>query len=564
MQLKQWWKEAIVYQIYPRSFLDSNGDGIGDLQGIIRKLDYIRDLGANVIWLCPIYDSPNADNGYDIRDYRAVMKEFGTMADFEELLAQAHRKGLKIVMDLVVNHTSDEHAWFQKSRQNPANRYRGYYIWKDGKNGTEPNNWGAVFGGPAWKYDDSAKQYYLHLFAEKQPDLNWENPEVRRDIFDMMTWWLEKGVDGFRMDVINAISKDQRFPDGERLPGQKYGSAWEYVSNGPRVHEFLQEMNRKVLSRYDIMTVGETSGITPEDALKYTGFDRHELNMVFQFDHVELGDDENGKWNDKRIPLCDLKEVITRWQTGLDGKAWNSLYFENHDQPRSVSRFADDGKYREKSAKLIATLLMTLQGTPFIYQGEEIGMTNVPFRAIGQFRDIETINAYRDLTSRYPEDQDRVMRYIRAKSRDNARTPMQWDDTENAGFSEAEPWLPVNPNYQEINVRKSLFDPDSVFHYYQEIIGLRKKYPALIYGSYLPLLEKDKRFFCYQRRWRDQTLLVVLNFSGENAQIELPEAIVRKNWSLVSSNESGCKDRPLTQSMTFGPYVSNVYLLQHA
>lgn len=562
MEPKQWWKEAVVYQIYPRSFLDSNGDGVGDLQGIIRKLDYIRSLGADVIWLCPIYDSPNADNGYDIRDYHTIMKEFGTMDDFEQLLSLAHEKGLKIIMDLVVNHTSDEHEWFRKSRQSPSSRYRGYYIWKDGKNGAGPNNWGSIFGGPAWKYDVTAKKYYLHLFAEKQPDLNWENPEVRQGIYEMMNWWLEKGIDGFRMDVINTISKDQQFADGEILPGQKYGCAWSRVANGPRVHEFLQEMNREVLSKYDLMTVGETSGITPKDALLYAGFDRHELNMVFQFEHMELGCDENGKWNDKPVPLRALKEVITRWQTALDGKAWNSLYLGNHDQPRSVSRFGSDGKYREKSAKLLATLLLTLQGTPFIYQGEEIGMTNVPFRSIGQFRDIETLNAYRELSLRYPAEEEKVMRSIRAKSRDNARTPMQWDDTVHAGFSSAEPWIEENPNYPEVNVSRNLSDPSSVFHYYQEMIRLRKKYPALIYGSYSPLLEEEEKIFCYQRQFEGQTLLILLNFSEEETQICLPEKVAGQNGSLLLSNHPILMDRHFTQTLKLQPYESDVFLLR--
>ncbi|WP_411676932.1 glycoside hydrolase family 13 protein [Caproicibacter sp.] len=557
---KKWWKEAVVYQVYPRSFLDSSGDGVGDLRGIIQKLDYIRDLGANVIWLCPIYDSPNADNGYDIRDYRKIMKEFGTMRDFEELLAQAHQKGLKIVMDLVVNHTSDEHEWFQKSRQSPANQYRGYYIWKDGKDGGEPNNWGAVFGGSVWKFDDSAKQYYMHLFAEKQPDLNWENPEVRKNVYDMMTWWLEKGVDGFRMDVINAISKDQRFPDGEVPPGQKYGDGWKHTTNGPRVHEFLQEMHREVLSKYDVMTVGETGGITTADAQKYAGFDRHELNMVFQFEHVDLGGNENGKWNDQPVALRDLKEIITRWQTELNGKAWNSLYFGNHDQPRSVSRFGSDGKFREKSAKLLATLLLTLQGTPFIYQGEEIGMTNVPFQNIGQFRDIETLNAYRELNGRYPGEEERVMRYIRAKSRDNARTPMQWDDTPNAGFSRAEPWIPVNPNYRRINVSQNLSDPDSVFHYYRKMIRLRRKFPALIYGFYRPLLEGHEQVICFEREYHDQTLLMVLNFSKEAAQVRLPDS-VDPSGTLLISNDPACENRILSKTMALPPFESRVYLL---
>lgn len=557
---KQWWKESIVYQIYPRSFLDSNGDGIGDLRGITKKLDYIHDLGADVIWLCPIYDSPNADNGYDIRDYRAIMKDFGTMEDFDELLSEAHRKGLKIIMDLVVNHTSDEHEWFRKSRMAPANSYRNYYIWKDGKNGAEPNNWGSVFGGSAWKYDPSVGQYYLHLFAEKQPDLNWENPEVRQDVYGMMTWWLQKGIDGFRMDVINAISKDQRFPDGEISHGQKFGSGWNYVTNGPRVHEFLHEMNQKVLSKYNIVTVGETGGITTKEALKYAGFDRHELNMVFQFEHVDLGSNEDGKWNDNPIDLHDLKEIVTRWQTELDGKAWNTLFLGNHDQPRAVSRFGNDGKYRKESAKLLATLLFTLQGTPFIYQGEEIGMTNVSFNEIQQFRDIETHNAYQNLLRKYSKE--KAMQFIRAKSRDNARTPMQWNEKPHAGFSPVEPWISVNPNYTKINVRHDLSDPDSVLHYYRKMIRLRKKYPALIYGTYSPFLEDHKQLFCYQRQLGKQILLILLNFSEEESQAQLPKEFAGRKATFLISTDSTHKDQVFAEAMTFQPYEGKVYLLQ--
>lgn len=422
---KQWWKESTVYQIYPRSFCDSNGDGIGDLPGIESKLDYLRNLGVDVLWLSPIYDSPNADNGYDIRDYRKIMAEFGTIEDFDRLLATAHRKGLKIVMDLVVNHTSDEHEWFRKSRQIPKNEYRDRYYWRAGKNGAEPNNWESSFSGSAWKYDPQVGQYYLHLFAEKQPDLNWENEAVRKGVYKMMRWWLDKGVDGFRMDVINAISKDLRFPDAEPLPGHTYAPPWKYTANGPRVHEFLQEMNREVLQNYDIMTVGETGGVTPEDALLYAGENRGELNMVFQFEHVGLGDreSENGKWNELPVNPAEFRGVMARWQTKLDGKAWNSLFLGNHDQPRSVSRFGDEGKFRVPSAKMLATMIFTMQGTPFVYQGEEIGMTNAAFSSIDQYRDIETLNLYREFEKRGPEKQAEIMRCIQRKSRDNARIP---------------------------------------------------------------------------------------------------------------------------------------------
>lgn len=560
-QKNPWWKEAVVYQIYPRSFMDSNGDGIGDLPGIIQKLDYIRELGATVLWLCPIYDSPNADNGYDIRDYRAIMKEFGTMEDFRKLLRQAHEKGLKILLDLVVNHTSDEHEWFRKSRRLPDSEYRDYYIWKDGKDGGKPNNWGSVFGGSVWNYDEEAKRYYFHLFAEKQPDLNWENPRVRHEIYDMMTWWLDLGIDGFRMDAINAISKGLDFQDGNKSPDQEYASGWTAVANGTRVHEFLQEMHREVLSRYDIMTVGETSGISVEDAVNYAGFGQNEMNMVFTFDHMELGSDENGKWNDRPVPLRKLKHMITKWQTGLEGKGWNSLFLGNHDQPRVVSHFGNDGVYREKSAKMLATLLFTLQGTPFIYQGEEIGMTNAPFQDIREFQDIETLNAYRDLSRRFPGETEKIMRAIRAKSRDNARTPMQWDNTKNAGFSNSDPWLAVNPNYHEINALQNKADPDSVFHFYRKIILLRKQHPGLIYGTYLPLLEEDEQIFAYLRKYEAHTYLILLNFSGEAVSVKLPPEIGTAGAALLISNDSSKSGSALAKDPELKPYESDVYLL---
>lgn len=558
---KQWWKESVVYQIYPRSFKDSNGDGIGDLQGVIQKLDYLNELGIDVLWLCPIYDSPNEDNGYDIRDYCAIMKEFGTMQDFDELLVQAHQRNLKIVMDLVVNHTSDEHEWFQKSRKMPPNKYRDYYVWKDGKDGNEPTNWSATFGGSAWKYDESVQKYYLHLFAQKQPDLNWENHEVRKDIYEMMRWWLDKGVDGFRMDVINSISKDQHFPDAEKLSNKKYASGWKYTSNGPRVHEFLQEMNREVLSRYDIMTVGETGGVSTEDAINYAADDRHELNMIFQFEHIDLGTDENGKWNDTPVPLDKFKEIIIKWQTALDGKAWNSLYLGNHDQPRSVSRFGNDGEYRVESAKLLATLLFTLQGTPYIYQGEELGMTNVQFDSIEQYRDIETFNIYKEFVDRNPADKEKIMRYIHAKGRDNARTPMQWDSTSNAGFTTGTPWIQVNPNYKGINVDESLANPDSILNYYKVLIKLRKEYPVLVYGKFIPLMEGQNELFCYLRRLEEKTIFVVLNFSDIHMQIKLPSEVITLESRRILSNYQNQSNAIVQKTMELNPFEADIYLL---
>lgn len=519
---KAWWKEAVVYQIYPRSFMDSNGDGIGDLNGITEKLEYLKELGIDVIWLSPVYQSPNDDNGYDISDYQAIMEEFGTMEDFDEMLSEAHERGIKIVMDLVVNHTSDEHRWFVESRKAEDTPYRDYYIWREGKEGNQPpNNWGSCFGGSAWKYDEQRQMYFLHLFSPKQPDLNWDNPKVRQEVFDMMTWWCEKGIDGFRMDVISMISKTKDMPDGE-VHGL-YGDFGPYCVHGPHVHEYLKEMNEKVLSRYDIMTVGETSGVTVEEAKKYAGEDSHELNMVFQFEHVD-GHGKYGKWTDERMPLPELKKTLSRWQTELYGQAWNSLFWDNHDQPRAVSRFGNDNpQYREVSAKMLATCLHMMQGTPYIYQGEELGMTNYPFEIPEDFRDIESINAYKEWCESGRVSHEEFWPCLQLISRDNARTPVQWDDTENAGFTAGTPWIPVNPNYKEINAAAELKDPGSVFHYYQKLIALRKQLPIIVYGKYTLLLPEDENLFVYTRELDKEKLLVVCNFTSEEQEFDLPK-----------------------------------------
>lgn len=519
---KTWWKESVIYQIYPRSFMDSNGDGIGDLKGITSKLDYLKELGIDVIWLSPVYQSPNDDNGYDISDYQAIMEEFGTMEDFDEMLSQAHERGIKIVMDLVVNHTSDEHRWFVESRKAEDTPYRDYYIWREGKEGNQPpNNWGSCFGGSAWKYDEERQMYFLHLFSPKQPDLNWDNPTVRQEVFDMMTWWCEKGIDGFRMDVISMISKTKDMPDGE-VHGL-YGDFGPYCVHGPHVHDYLKEMNEKVLSRYDIMTVGETSGVTVEEAKKYAGEDSHELNMVFQFEHVD-GHGKYGKWTDERMPLPELKKTLSRWQTELYGQAWNSLFWDNHDQPRAVSRFGNDNpQYREVSAKMLATCLHMMQGTPYIYQGEELGMTNYPFEIPEDFRDIESINAYKEWCESGRVSHEEFWPCLQLISRDNARTPVQWDDTENAGFTTGTPWIAVNPNYKEINAAAELKDPGSVFHYYQKLIALRKQLPIIVYGKYTLLLPEDENLFVYTRELDKEKLLVVCNFTSEEQEFDLPK-----------------------------------------
>ena len=550
---KRWWKESIVYQIYPRSFKDSNGDGIGDLNGITEKMDYLQKLGINVLWLSPVYQSPNDDNGYDISDYQAIMDEFGTMEDFDRMLAAAHEHGIKLVMDLVVNHTSDEHPWFIESQKSVDNPYRDYYIWRPGKDGKEPNNWGSCFSGPAWKYDEKTDMYYLHLFSRKQPDLNWDNPKVRQEVFDMMNWWLDKGVDGFRMDVISLISKKPDLPDGP--VGINGYASFNEPANGPHVHEYLQEMREKVLNNADTITVGECSGVTLEEAKKYARSDEKELNMVFQFEHMDVDADGSNKWTDKKMDLRDMKAVLTKWQKGLEEIAWNSIFWENHDQPRSVSRFGNDSsQYRELSAKMLATCLHMMQGTPYVYQGQELGMTNVPFHSVEDFRDLDSINAYHEMV----EDQkvfskEEMMRYLRYKSRDNARTPFQWDDSENAGFTTGTPWIMVNPNYKEINAKAELADPNSVFYYYQKLIQLRKEKEIIVYGTYDLLLPESEELYVYTRTLGEEKLLVVCNFSENEVELEIPEEF-RKGSYLISNYET----RPVENTMKIRAYESFV------
>ena len=552
---KAWWKEAVVYQIYPRSFCDSNGDGIGDLNGITSKLDYLKELGIDVIWLSPVYKSPNDDNGYDISDYEDIMTEFGTMDDFDKMLAAAHERGIKIVMDLVVNHTSDEHPWFVESRSSKDNEKRDYYIWKEGKDGKEPTNWGSAFSGPAWKYDEKTDMYYLHLFSVKQPDLNWENPKVRKEVFDMMTRWCEKGIDGFRMDVISLISKPEGYPDAKVVG--LYGDMG-ICANGPKVHDYLKEMNEKVLSKFDIMTVGETAGVTLEEAKKYANTDGSELNMVFQFEHMDLDGGEKFKWSTKPMPLVPLKENLSKWQKGLDGVAWNSLYFCNHDQPRIVSRLGDESDaYRELSAKCIATCLHMMQGTPYVYQGEELGMTNTVFNSVDDFRDLESVNAYRELVESGLYTDEDMFPKIAHKSRDNARTPMQWDASENSGFTTGTPWIAVNPNYKKINVADQLKREDSVFHYYQKLIRLRKENEIIVYGNYELLLPEDENIFAYTRTLDNKKLLVVCNFSKSEQKFDFSGY---ENAKVLISNYN----RDAGEDGILKPYEATVLLLENA
>ena len=551
---KRWWKESVVYQIYPRSFCDSNGDGIGDLNGITGKLDYLKELGIDVIWLSPVYKSPNDDNGYDISDYQAIMDEFGTMEDFDRMLATAHEKGIKLMMDLVVNHTSDEHKWFIESRKSTDNPYRDYYIWRPAKeDGSLPNNWGSCFSGPAWEYDKTTDMYFLHLFSKKQPDLNWDNPAVRQDVFDMMNWWLKKGVDGFRMDVISLISKEPGLPDKET--GINGYATFNVSANGPHVHEYLQEMRQKALNNADTITVGECSGVTLEEAKKYARSDEKELNMVFQFEHMDVDSDEkSGKWTTRKMDLRDLKNILTRWQKGLQDIAWNSLYWENHDQPRSVSRFGNDSdEYREISAKMLATCIHMMQGTPYVYQGEELGMTNCPFNTLDNFRDLESINAFHELTEQGKMTEEDMMAAISYKGRDNARTPMQWDDSAYAGFSTANPWIMVNPNYTKINARDQVNREDSVFKYYQKLIKLRHESELIVYGTYDLILDDDKDIYAYIRTLGDEKLIVYCNFSENTREVELPEEFVNKK--VLISNYSDAKANP---KITLRPYEAIV------
>lgn len=562
---RSWWKESVVYQIYPRSFCDSNGDGIGDLRGIIGKLDYLKELGIDVVWLSPVYKSPNDDNGYDISDYRDIMDEFGTLADWEELLAGMHLRGIKLVMDLVVNHTSDAHPWFVESRTSVDNPYRDYYIWRPPKDGREPNNWASYFNPSAWQLDETTGEYYLHLFSEKQPDLNWENPKVRAEIFAMMRWWLDKGIDGFRMDVINLLSKAPGLPDAPVVTQDRYQWGGECFTNGPRLFEFLREMKEQVLSSYDILTVGETPAVTPQDAIALTNQENGFLSMVFQFEHMDLDAVREGGLTRPQLPhwnLLELKQVMTRWQKELEGRGWNSLYLNNHDQPRAVSRFGDDGQYRVESAKMLATFLHMQQGTPYVYQGEEIGMTNVAFESIEDYRDIATRNMYREAVEEKGHDPQAVLAVVHARSRDNARTPVQWDDSAHAGFTTGIPWIKVNPNYAAINVKQSRADPNSIFYYYRELIRLRKRYPIIVYGTYDLILDSHEEIYAFTRTLGEERLLVMLSFIKGMPRFELPVAIAFSDQELLIANYPVDPGEDIRR-LTLRPFEARVYRLMN-
>lgn len=547
---RHWWKEAVVYQIYTRSFNDSNGDGIGDIPGIIEKLPYLESLGIDVIWLNPVYRSPNDDNGYDISDYRAIMDEFGSMADFDRLLAECHRRGVRLIMDLVVNHSSDEHPWFKESRSSTENPYRDYYVWRPGRENGPPNNWRSFFGGPAWDFDRASGEFYLHLFSRKQPDLNWENPQVRHEVRDIMHFWLDKGVDGFRMDVINLVSKVDGLPDGadpEGLLGH------EYFANGPRIGEYLGFV-KESLEGYDAMTVGETILADLETVAGYVDEENGFLDMAINFEHVSL-DRGIDSFDPIRLEPRRLKANLSAWQTRLDGRGWNCLYLSNHDQPRQVSRFGNDRRYHFESASMLATMLHTLQGTPFIMQGEEIGMTNVAFDTIEDYRDISSLNYYRERTEA-GENPATVLRRIQECSRDNARTPVQWDTSINAGFSTGKPWIGVNPNYRSINVAAQNGDPESILAYYRKLIRLRKEHSLLVYGSFSELDRDNPRISAYERRLADACLRVVLNLTSEDAEAALPP--LPETAQALLGNYSG-QSRPAGR-VVLRPYEAAVFL----
>ncbi|MGM0877491.1 MAG: glycoside hydrolase family 13 protein [Bacillota bacterium] len=538
---QKWWHKSVIYQIYPRSFYDSNGDGIGDIQGIIHKLDYLKKLGIDVIWLSPVYESPNVDNGYDISDYYSILSEFGTMEDMNKLLIESSKRGIKIIMDLVVNHTSDQLPWFIEAKKSKDNPYRDYYIWRDQVNGQEPNELKSNFGGSAWEFDENTNQYYLHFYSKQQPDLNWENEEMRNSIWDMMNYWIDKGISGFRMDVIDLIGKD---PDKQ------------IKENGPKLHDYLQEMYRKTFGKHDLLTVGETWGATTENAKLYSDPKRKELNMVFQFEHMQL-DKIPGKqrWDLKKLELIELKQVLSKWQYDLDQDGWNSLFWNNHDLPRIVSRWGNDCEYRVECAKMLATLLHGMKGTPYIYQGEEIGMTNAAFDSIDDYIDIETQNIYKErIAAGFTEEE--IMKSFYMKARDNARTPMQWSNAINAGFSTGKPWMKLNPNYSFINVESAINDPDSIFYHYQKLINLRKNNNTLVYGTYRLLNADDESIYAYERILENEKLLIVCNFYEQETNFSYPITSNSKAEILISNYSDSSSD---LENITLRPYEATIY-----
>ncbi|WP_409251417.1 glycoside hydrolase family 13 protein [Bacillus sp. SCS-153A] len=551
---KVWWKEAVGYQIYPRSFQDSNGDGIGDLQGVIQRLDYIKDLGIDVIWICPMYKSPNDDNGYDISDYQDIMEDFGTMEDFDNLLKEVHSRGMKLIIDLVLNHTSDEHQWFIESRSSIDNEKRDWYIWLDGKNGKEPNNWESIFGGSAWEYDEKTKQYYLHVFSTKQPDLNWENEEVREALYDTVNWWLDKGIDGFRIDAISHIKKRPGLPDMPNPKNKKYVSSFDMHMNQKGIHKFLQEFKDKTYANYDVMSVGEANGVTADEAELWVGEEKGKMDMIFQFEHLGLWDAETNP----DLDIVELKKVLTRWQKGLEGDGWNALFIENHDKPRVVSTWGDDEEFWKESATAMAAMYFLMQGTPFIYQGQEIGMTNVQFPSIEDYDDVAVKNLYK-LKLEDGESHEKIMEIIWASSRDNSRTPMQWSNDRNGGFSEGNPWMKVNPNYKTINVENQTQDDQSILSFYKKMIAVKKNNDIFTYGIYDLILEKHEQIYAYTRSLENEKVLVITNLSTKTVEAELDEISVSSEGLLL--NNYPVEPHNGVSSITLQPYEARVYRL---
>ncbi|WP_261881982.1 alpha,alpha-phosphotrehalase [Vibrio pelagius] len=552
-----WWKTATIYQIYPKSFCDSGAKGTGDIQGVISKLDYLKTLGVDAIWLTPVYQSPMVDNGYDISDYYAINPEFGTMADFDQLLVEAHQRGIRIIMDIVVNHTSTHHAWFQSALGDKESQYRDYYIWRDPVDGKAPTNWQSKFGGNAWELDEATGQYYLHLFAKEQADLNWENPKVRGEVKQIISYWAEKGVDGFRLDVINLISKQQDFPNDEIGDGRRF------YTDGPRVHEYLQEISEAVFQKYGSVTVGEMSSTTLEHCQQYSSLDNKELSMVFNFHHLKVDYPNGEKWTKAPFDFLQLKSIFNHWQSGLNGKGWGALFWCNHDQPRVVSRLGDDQNYRVESAKMLAASVHMMQGTPYIYQGEEIGMTNPSYQDIAQYRDVESTNIYQLMVNEQGVSHQDMMAILAQKSRDNSRTPMQWDASDYAGFSKAEPWLEVASNYREVNAKQAVEDADSVFYFYKKLIELRKQVPVITDGDYQDLLPEHPSVFAYSRESERQALLCINNYYGEETECALPERFEMTNAKCLLSNYQETDDSVTSHHQVLRPYETRILLIDN-
>jgi alpha-glucosidase len=545
----KWWKEAVAYQVYPRSFMDSNGDGIGDLQGMISKLDYLKELGIDVIWICPMYKSPNDDNGYDISDYQDIMDEFGTMADFDQLLAETHKRGMKLIIDLVINHTSDEHQWFLESRQSTESEKRDWYIWRDGKDGAEPNNWESIFGGSAWEYDEQTEQYFLHIFSQKQPDLNWENKDVRKALYDMINWWLDKGIDGFRVDAISHIKKEDGLEDMPNPEELQYVSSFAKHMNVDGIQTYLEELKQETFSKYDIMTVGEANGVSVDEAELWVGEEQGKFNMVFQFEHLDLWDSEK-----KALDLSKLKTVFSRWQKGLEGKGWNALFIENHDKARIVSTWGDDRQYWRESATALASMYFLMHGTPFIYQGQEIGMTNVQFPSIDDYDDVAVKNMYK-IRRENGVSHEEIMDFIWATSRDNSRTPMQWSDAENAGFTTGSPWMGMNPNYPKINVADQLQDPNSILHFYKKLIALKKAHEVFTYGTFDLILGDHEQIFAYTRTLGEEKAVVLCNLSAEPATFEDEGFQLESSKLLLGNYQPGQHE-----ALVLEPFETRVYM----